>query len=156
MAVKFSATFKPNTQLRSQIEAAAFRGVVAGTNLVRNNILTLIRLGPKTGRMYRRRGRRVKKDKQGNKKGTGGWHQASAPGEAPAVDYGVYVKGITAKYDRVRLRGWVNSSGVQAKALEYGSARIKPRPHMRPGLNMSRPGIVSGIAQAIKTSLGSK
>jgi len=75
-------------------------------------------LGPHTGQMY-------------------GKHQASAPGEAPAVDTG---------HLRAGIQGWMTSKvsavvGVLAEygaALEYGTTRMAARPFMTPAAEKGR------------------
>lgn len=70
---------------------------------------------PKTGRTYRR-GRRT--------------HQASAPGESPAVDYGLLINSIQTNMIN-DLTAQVGSNVIYAPALEYG-LRFAPRPVWRP------------------------
>lgn len=120
-----------------RIEDAAFRGVVSGTNLVRNEILRLIMRTPKTGRVYKVRGIQ---------------RRASAPGEAPANQTRGLVGGISTRFDRPRVTGYVTSSAEYAAALEYGrlDGTIKERPHMRPGLTNMRVKIEAGIAAEIR------
>lgn len=75
--------------------------------------------GPKHGRIYVRRGR---------------IHQASAPGEAPAVDTGHLVTSVITR--RVALADYETSYGAKyAAMLEYGTRRILPRPFVRPAIN---------------------
>lgn len=91
---------------------------------------------PGRGRIYRRR--RVA-------------HRASAPNQAPAVDTG-------------RLRAsytWRTGDGVDgpyveigtnvkyAPFLEFGTRRMRPRPHLRPGINAIRKTIQSLIADGV-------
>lgn len=72
---------------------------------------------PKSGKKYRR-GRKV--------------HQASAPGEAPAIDRGELARGIAFNIDKKRLIGNVVSTAPHGKWLEFGTLYIKPRPYMQP------------------------
>jgi HK97 gp10 family phage protein len=74
----------------------------------------LINTGPKTGWLYRRKGRAP--------------HQASAPGEAPANDTGELAKSLDYNVQRVRLE--VGESARYAIFLEDGTRKMKPRPHM--------------------------
>ena len=79
----------------------------------------LIEEGPKTGRIYRIRGRD---------------HQASAPGEAPANR-----TGKLAKSGNYNVHGpfqmEVGESVPYAGFLEDGTGKIKPRPHMIRAIN---------------------
>lgn len=74
----------------------------------------LIQQGPKTGRVYRIRGRD---------------HQASAPGEAPAT-----FSGRLAKSYNYNVHGpfqmTVGESAPYAGFLEDGTRKMKPRPHL--------------------------
>lgn len=60
-------------------------------------------------------------------------HQASAPGEAPAYEYGDL-------FDSFRIRKLnqyaygISSSDPAAELLEYGGVYIAPRPYARPAL----------------------
>ena len=79
--------------------------------------------------------------------GTGriyGRHQASAPGDPPAVDTGRLRNSIA--HTRPQWNGWEVSAEVgtnveYAAALEFGTSRILPRPYMRPALEKARPRI---------------
>jgi HK97 gp10 family phage protein len=80
------------------------------------NEAQLSMLTPKSGRLYWSHGR---------------MHQASAPGQAPAVDIGVLMASIT-----VQRRGpylyYANTDNAYAGFLEFGTRRMLPRPFMRP------------------------
>lgn len=77
---------------------------------------------PKSGRVYRRGSRS---------------HQASAPGQAPAVDYGQLINSI--QVDNVtELKSTVGTNVEYAMPLEYGSRRIAPRPVWRPVIEKLR------------------
>ncbi len=60
-------------EMIKRIREATMRGIVRATEEVREEAISLIQNGEKTGRIYRRRGIE---------------HQASAPGEPPASDTG--------------------------------------------------------------------
>jgi HK97 gp10 family phage protein len=62
-------------------------------------------------------------------------HQASAPGDAPAVDTGRLRASITHDGPHVTgdtIRGEWGTNVEYAAALEYGTRHIAPRPYMRP------------------------
>ena len=75
---------------------------------------------PKSGRFYK-----VSK--------RGALHQASAPGEAPAVDTGNLRAGI--KTDEVTpILFEVRVAAEYASYLEYGTRRMLPRPYVAPAI----------------------
>lgn len=123
----------------ARVRQAAMRGVVRGTEMVRTEATTLILDTPKTGRIYRRR--TVE-------------HQASAPGEPPASDTGRLVASIRTDYDTSELVGRVTASTEYAAALEYGTARMAPRPFMRPALANKRQEIEEIVAAEVARVLG--
>jgi hypothetical protein len=90
---------------------------------------------PGTGAFYRsRRG--------------GGEHQASAPGEPPAVDLGVYRgswKWAMASSTEVDI----GTEDPRGPWLEFGTRTIEPRPHIRPSIEEFRPKITAMIAARI-------
>jgi phage gpG-like protein len=69
--------------------------------------------GPKGGRLYMRSG--------------GKSHQASAPGEAPAIDYGHLVNSIQVEITGP-LTAIVGSNAEYAPYLEFGTSRMAARP----------------------------
>lgn len=99
-------------------------GVIAGrltTKAMRVNLIRTLRGGSRTGRIYDRGGRS---------------HQASAPGEPPAEDYGYLAASIYTKSTRGALglsSAIVGSSSGYASTLEFGGfstggVYIQPRP----------------------------
>ena len=76
----------------------------------------------------------AKKSMEGQKSGAFyGDHQASAPGEAPAVDTGNLKNSIVAEPVGDGTRNWMVSVGAEYAAyLELGTVDIEPRPYMRP------------------------
>ena len=99
-------------------------------------ILDRIRLGPKTGRLYRRgkRGQRV--------------HRASAPGESPATDTGFLINSVQVSPFTNPLVGEVVVAASYAEHLEYGAPRahIKARPFVKPAIE----GVISRL-QSLRT-----
>ena len=67
-----------------------------------------------------------------------GTHQASAPGEVPAVDYGILINSVQTTMERDDL-GLVYEGTEYAEVLEYGSVHMAPRPHMTPAADRARP-----------------
>lgn len=93
-----------------------------------------IMLPPKTGRIYKR----GKRD-----------HQASAPGEAPANDYGILVNSIKPRFVR-KLEGIVSVTAEYAATLEFGGARVAKRPFLKPATNEQRKQFYLDCADAVK------
>jgi HK97 gp10 family phage protein len=110
------------------------RGIVRGTEQVRNEALRLIMQTSKTGRIYRTRGV---------------MHRASAPGEAPASDTGRLVGSISTAYDSSRLAGVVSANTKYAEFLEYGTATMAERPFMRPALANTQEKIVQAVEEEV-------
>jgi HK97 gp10 family phage protein len=105
------------------VRQAAAEGVRLAAQEVREEAVRLIEQGPKSGRVYIRNGRR---------------HQASAPGQPPARDTRNLQNRISIRHDVPNLRATVNSGASYAAALEFGTAKIEPRPYMRRALANKR------------------
>jgi hypothetical protein len=58
-------------------------------------------------------------------------HQASAPGEAPAIDYGVLANSVQA-YMETDTRGGIGVGAEYGPHLELGTSNMEPRPFMLP------------------------
>jgi hypothetical protein len=71
---------------------------------------------PKHGRLYQR-GARV--------------HQASAPGEAPAIDSGTLINDMEPRFP-APTKGVLAICAEYAAYLEFGTRRIEPRPFAQP------------------------
>lgn len=111
--------------------AAALLGVTNAIGIVDQEAVRLIMTGPKTGRVYRRRGVE---------------HQASAPGEAPANDTGRLVNSRTISIDAPTLRALLTFRTIYAIMLELGTVKMEPRPYGRAALLNRRREIVEAIA----------
>ncbi|MFZ6028037.1 MAG: hypothetical protein ACOYYS_10005 [Chloroflexota bacterium] len=72
---------------------------------------------PKTGQVYLRRGKS---------------HQASAPGEMPAVDTGNLTNSVQVERMPDGVSTAVYTAAEYAEVLEFGGVRIRPRPFMTP------------------------
>lgn len=125
-----TVTWWNGSQFEQRARQAVMRGVVRGCEGVRNEAIRLINSGPKTGRIYTRRGIS---------------HQASAPGEPPASDTGRLVNSITTKYEPDKMSGIVQFGTEYAPFLEFGTQTMEPRPFARPALVSQQENIVSGI-----------
>lgn len=122
----------------AKIKAGALKGVVAGTELVFETATAKIAEPPKTGRIYRRRGVE---------------HQASAPGEAPATDVGTLIQSGSTGYDAEEVVGRANWSAKHAPFLEFGTARMDPRPFARPSLDEKASEVQELIAAGVAAEL---
>lgn len=118
---------------------AAMRGIMRFAESVRNESITLILNGEKTGRVYRR----------GNVE-----HQASAPGEAPASDTGTLVGRIETSYDEANLSAQVAARTAYAEPLELGTQKMEPRPFLRPALANKLDEGVEMVQEEIDRALG--
>lgn len=76
---------------------------------------------PKRGRFYRRSKR-------------GAAHQASAPGEAPAIDSGLLANSIQTAVVSPLL-AQVRIGAEYASYLEFGTRRMSPRPYVQPAID---------------------
>ena len=133
MTVRFN-----EAEIGARVMQGVKQGIVAVTEGVRNEAISLILTGPKTGRIYRRRSVE---------------HQASAPGEAPASDTGRLVNSIRTRYENDYMTGIVAASTAYATVLEFGTLKMEPRPFMRPALARKRDGIKSTITQFVRAAL---
>jgi len=89
---------------------------------------------PKSGRTYKR----------GSKS-----HQASAPGEAPAIDTGNLANSIQVKHPK-KLLATVGPGDVEyAVPLEFGSenGKLMARPFMGPAAEKARPNFIQALTQ---------
>lgn len=132
-------------EVYEKIRQAAMRGVIRGTESIRNHAVESIMKGPKTGRIYLRG---LNKSGKSYKV-----HQASAPGEPPATDTGKLASSITTEYDFANLIGRVNCSAEYGPYLEYGTVKMEPRPFMRPALAAKRVVIEADIGSEIKQAV---
>ena len=131
-----------------RLSKAVFRGVIKGTEALKTRMVERIMQPPKTGLLYPR--------------GKGRMHQASAPGQSPANDYGNLVKSITTNYNEPKLEGNVNIGAEYGHRLEYGFVGVDSigrtydmpaRPFARPALEETTPVIRQSIADEINKAL---
>jgi len=121
-------------QVLESVRGATVRGLVRGVEGVREEAVSLINTGPKTGRVY-------------------GNHQASAPGESPAGDTGDLARRIGTDVDAATLTGSVTFSSKHARPLEYGTVNMAARPFARVALAHRLPGIEADIEDEIAGAL---
>ena len=113
-------------KVTAQLEAAIHAAMLKSAIDVRNAVLVKLS-GGRAGRLYK-------------VPGTGRTYRASAPGEAPASRLGH----LRASYKYMVQGQGVNSEGVvgsdlaYSHYLEYGTAKMKPRPHLKPAFQESQ------------------
>ena len=119
------------------------RRLAIGANDIRNTIITAMVREPKTGRKYRR-GKKI--------------HQASAPGEAPAVDYGELLRSIVFDVRKMEVEIGSEGGAPYAEYLETGTfkvtgesitptALIEPRPFLNPAVEKHHKEIIDDIGE---------
>jgi len=145
--VKVSARGVDTQNIRGRMDALSRDVNQAIAKAIRNGLETIatdvrqsMSRGKHTGRIYRKYNPR--RD-----------HQASAPGETPAVDTGVYVGQITTVMDKDGRGGQVESRGRQAAILEFGAGRVAARPHMDPALKRNQKRIMDRVAADIDAAI---
>jgi HK97 gp10 family phage protein len=87
-----------------------------------------------------------------------GGHQASAPGETPAVDTGLLVNSINTELVSSNANeAWsqVGTGVVYAEFLEFGTSKMKPRPYMRPAYDNNEAKIKDTIRRFAKQQIES-
>lgn len=93
--------------------------------------------GSKSGKVYERRGRS---------------HQASAPGEAPANDYGALGNSIQTQ-NTGQLSRLVSVGAEHGAVLETGGAKVAARPFMGPAAEQARPGFEAAVRAVVDRPL---
>lgn len=87
----------------------------------------------------------VKKEMRGSKSGRQyGTHQASAPGQAPAVDTGLLINSIQV-VNVSDLTSTVGTNVEYAMGLEFGTTRVAPRPVWIPVTEKMRKTFVDAV-----------
>jgi len=107
---------------------------------------------PGTGRLYKPRGWTARLARKGTKRRAnqdGRLHRASAPGEPPAVDTGFLRRSVVLNPQpdgRVR----VGPAARYAAPLEFGTARILPRPFMQRSLDAASAEMTDVVVDALR------
>lgn len=121
------------------------KAVAQHANIIQSAIRMDMRK-PKTGRIYRIRGR---------------LHRASAPGESPAILTGDLYRRIEPRFSDGGMQFRINAGKI-SKFLEFGTKsksgkwRIKPRPHIVPFFEKQRPIFHDHVRHIIKTAIKPK
>lgn len=121
-------------QITAELRLAADRGVFRAAHIWRNEYLRLVMKTQKSGRTYRR---------------GGVVHVASAPGQPPASDRGRLVASVRVDHQPGSLKAVVGVGTKYARALEFGTRHMAPRPAFLPAYTNKR----SDMRQAIATEL---
>lgn len=143
-------------ELESRLESIIKETAVKIQDNSKREIMT----GPKSGRIYHRGEHRVSFKtsnstfvsfiaKRGSRAKS---HQASAPGQAPATDYGNLVNSHNVM-PRSKFIYWVTVAAKHAKALEHGTPRIAPRPFLRPASDKERPEFMPRVKKATRDAM---
>ena len=116
------------------IERNLDRAAKEGAEMVAAQIRHLMESSPATGAVYHR---------------PWGTHQASAPGEPPAIDYGDLVNSI---YTEKVAPGLYVAGLADPKAawLEWGTPKMAARPSVRPAVAMVRKEFTELIRMAVQ------
>lgn len=77
-----------------------------------------------------------------------GNHQASAPGESPAIDTGQLANSIQTVVEE--LSATVGTNTEYAPYLEFGTHRMAPRPFMGPAFERAKPEFEKGLKELVK------
>lgn len=153
MTVVIKVVFDHIPQITKELQKSARAATYLTAQEARATMIALMRQ-PKHGRMYRRGrvGKRMSKGyraaglrsymtAKGNEMAIVGYktHQASAPGEAPAIDRGHLANSIQVKYTGP-MQSAVYSNSEYAAAQEFGRPEINlaARPYMRPAVSAVR------------------
>lgn len=93
--------------------------------------------GPKHGRIY-------------------GAHQASAPGEPPAIDTGKLRNSMRTEFSGDGLSARIGpNADPYDYYLEFGTSRMEPRPYMTPAADEVRDGYIKALEAALSQHGGS-
>jgi len=114
MAVDWNAP-----EIVAKVRRGALKGVMTGIGIVEARAVYLITQTTKTGRTYRRRGKK---------------HQSSAPGEPFASDTGDTLNRRNITLDAARIRATLNFHSQNAARMEHGTRKMRPRPFARRAL----------------------
>ncbi len=131
-------------KLTDEVHAAVENGMRGAIAIVVADAKRSVARGPKTGRIYTRRGIT---------------HQASAPGEPPATDTGVLVNSIagdieTSERQNGFVRAYIRASAAYAGFPELGTRRMAARPFLVPAIERNRAAIQKFMADTVRMGIG--
>jgi hypothetical protein len=104
----------------AKVRRGALKGVMRAIGIVETRAVQLVTQGSKTGKVYRRRGKK---------------HQSSAPGEPFASDTGDTIKRRNITLNAAKIRATLHFHSVNAARLEHGTRKMRPRPFARRALS---------------------
>lgn len=133
MAVKWNGP-----QIAARVRKGTLAGLVIGIGIVEQRIVYLTSQQKKTGRIYRRRGRK---------------HQASAPYEPFATDTGATLGNRTIKIDAAALRAVLTFRSKNALRMEFGTKKMKPRPFARRALSETKSQVRDAVLGEVAAEL---
>jgi len=123
--------------LGAQALAAADKVCNQTAHAIEGDAKILMATSPKTGRIYM-------KGKHGDIA-----HQASAPGEPPAMDTSNLINSGFA--ERRAEADWeAGFSAEYALPLEFGTPKVAPRPFLRPTVEQRREGFIDMMTKAVE------
>ena len=119
-----------------KVRSVAVQGLVSEVNKIRNTIILEMQRGVKTGKLYKR----------GKK-----FHQASAPGEYPALDRGPLLTSIFYDIDEPNLKVELGNlvGAPYGEFLEFGTKYMEPRPWLEPSIEKHQDGLVDHIGNVV-------
>lgn len=122
--------------LEKEVKAA----IVGSAEALREEMITSIQKGVKTGKLYKRGSIT---------------HRASAPGQAPASDTGTLAnRSIDVRYERGGRSAFVGvnkGGGLEyAMHLEFGTVNMAPRPFVKPASKKLAKPIRKALADAVR------
>jgi HK97 gp10 family phage protein len=119
-------------QLQTLVPGGTGKAMLAGALILEGHIKQSMQEGHH-GRIYSRGGHA---------------HQASAPGETPAIDFGHLVNSIESSLiDETSSQVATNSEA--APSLEFGTAHVAARPFMRPAVDEHEEDVVNAVSKTI-------
>lgn len=134
MKVSFKLTDNRIPEIRAKLPLLTDKHVMATAMQVEANMKTSMS-GQKSGIIYQRGGKA---------------HQASAPGEPPAIDTGNLVNSVFSEKSGPG-QAVVGASAEYAEYLEFGTSKMAARPFLRPALEKVREFFTSGIERLMKS-----
>lgn len=133
-------------RVQESVEKELSAGLFAAAKKIEADAKKSIMNGQKSGRIYTR---------------GSVTHRASAPGEAPASDTGRLVNSINGDVVKGALESIVKAGGgivKYARMLEFGTAKMRPRPFLFPAAESNRKWIMDRMKTAFDIGIkrGSK
>ena len=76
-------------------------------------------------------------------------HQASSPGNPPALQTGRLMRSITVTLERIALAAEVGTNVEYAKWLEEGTVKMQARPFLKPAFDKHIPAFLAGLTKIL-------